>query len=357
VLYIYTMCAKVSNSVTAKKSAAAAPKKSATPAAAPKKSATPAAVPKKSASKNVKSTLFQFVGAWLEETGATESVCGRWGEQEKAFKVLVKKSKGKPKKDPAAPKRASSAYIYFSKEKRAEAKEALIEEGTEKPSIGDVAKRLGEMWKKAGPKTKAKYEAMATKDKARYDSAMSEYTPSDEFLASGGKKKKDPNAPKRAITSYMYFCKEKREEAKEALIEEGSEKPSLGEVAKRLGEMWSNASAKTKSKYEALAAKDKVRYEAEMTKYQKKGKKAKAEDEEEEEGGEENGEEGGEEEEEVKPKKGKTPPPKSKTQKKPKEEEEEGEEGGEEEPFYEEEGGEEGEGGEEEGEGDEEEGA
>lgn len=35
--------------------------------------------------------------------------------------------------------------------------------------MGDVAKELGRRWAEADPDTKSKYEAMAEKDKARYD--------------------------------------------------------------------------------------------------------------------------------------------------------------------------------------------
>lgn len=41
-------------------------------------------------------------------------------------------------------------------------------------------------------KEKAKFDEMAKADKVRYDREMKDYGP-----AKGGKKKKDPNAPKR----------------------------------------------------------------------------------------------------------------------------------------------------------------
>ena len=41
-------------------------------------------------------------------------------------------------------------------------------------------------------KEKSKFEEMAKADKVRYDREMKDYGP-----AKGGKKKKDPNAPKR----------------------------------------------------------------------------------------------------------------------------------------------------------------
>ena len=35
--------------------------------------------------------------------------------------------------------------------------------------VGDIAKELGKRWSDAGPEIKSKYEAMAEKDKARYE--------------------------------------------------------------------------------------------------------------------------------------------------------------------------------------------
>ena len=47
-------------------------------------------------------------------------------------------------------------------------------------------------------KDKKRFDDMAAKDKVRYDKEMANYEPSKE----GGKRKKDPNAPKRAL----YVC-------------------------------------------------------------------------------------------------------------------------------------------------------
>jgi hypothetical protein len=52
------------------------------------------------------------------------------------------------------------------------------------------------------------------------------------------KKRKDPNAPKRASNAYMIFCKERRAQLKK-------EEPNLpfGKLGARLGELWRNLSA------------------------------------------------------------------------------------------------------------------
>jgi len=45
-------------------------------------------------------------------------------------------------------------------------------------------------------KDKKRFEDMAAKDKVRYDKEMANYSPS---KGEKGKRKKDPNAPKRAL--------------------------------------------------------------------------------------------------------------------------------------------------------------
>merc|ERR1712002_962925 len=92
-------------------------------------------------------------------------------------------------------------------------------------------------------KEKVKFEDMAKTDKVRYDREMKSYIPPKG--AEKGKKKKDPNAPKRPPSAFFVFCSDHRPRIKE-------ENPgiSIGDIAKKLGELWSTQSAKDKEKYE-----------------------------------------------------------------------------------------------------------
>jgi hypothetical protein len=91
----------------------------------------------------------------------------------------------------------------------------------------------------------------------------------------GGKKKKDPNAPKKALSAYMFFAQANRDKVKK-------ENPdaTFGELGKLLGKQWSKASKSDKAKYEAKANKDKERYEKEKAKYDKKRESSSEEEEE-----------------------------------------------------------------------------
>ncbi|KAF2457904.1 non-histone chromosomal protein 6 [Lineolata rhizophorae] len=77
-----------------------------------------------------------------------------------------------------------------------------------------------------------------------------------------GKKKKDPNAPKRGLSAYMFFANEQREKVRE-------DNPGIkfGDVGKILGEKWKALSDKQRAPYEAKAAADKKRYEDEKAAY------------------------------------------------------------------------------------------
>jgi structure-specific recognition protein 1 len=76
--------------------------------------------------------------------------------------------------------------------------------------------------------------------------------------------KKDPNAPKRAQSAYMIWLAENRSRIT---------KPGMGvtDVAKKAGEEWRKLG--DKSKWEKQAAKEKERYDREMSAYKKKSPK------------------------------------------------------------------------------------
>ncbi|DAA30815.1 TPA: high-mobility group box 2-like [Bos taurus] len=131
-------------------------------------------------------------------------------------------------------------------------------------NFAEFSKKCSERWKTMSAKEKSKFEDMAKSDKARYDREMKNYVP-----PKGDKKgkKKDPNAPKRPPSAFFLFCSEHRPKIK-------SEHPglSIGDTAKKLGEMWSEQSAKDKQPYEQKAAKLKEKYEKDIAAYRAKGK-------------------------------------------------------------------------------------
>lgn len=75
-------------------------------------------------------------------------------------------------------------------------------------------------------------------------------------------KKKDPNAPKRSLSAYMFFANEERENVR-------NDNPgiSFGQVGRVLGERWKALSEAEKKPYEQKAEADKKRYEEEKAAY------------------------------------------------------------------------------------------
>ncbi|XP_071706635.1 FACT complex subunit SSRP1-like [Rutidosis leptorrhynchoides] len=76
------------------------------------------------------------------------------------------------------------------------------------------------------------------------------------------KKIKDPNAPKRALSGFMFFSQLERENVKKEI-------PGISfkEIARVLGERWNKLSAAEKEPYEAKAQADKKRYLSAISDY------------------------------------------------------------------------------------------
>jgi len=79
------------------------------------------------------------------------------------------------------------------------------------------------------------------------------------------RRKKDPNAPKRPITAYMFYAQDQRK-----VVNQERPDAKFGEVGKLIGEKWRQLSPEDKKKYEELAAKDKERYDHEKAEYKAK---------------------------------------------------------------------------------------
>ena len=222
--------------------------------------------------------IAKFVAKFLSDNGSEELV-EMWNTQEniEAFNVVeiktTKRSSDKIK-DPNKPKRGKSAYIFFCAKKREEAK-ANLGDGAK---ATEVTSELGRMWnalkastKSADKKLLASLETEAAEDKARYNEAIEGYVaPSDEELAAMVPAKKtrktsdkDPNAPKKGKSAYIFFCAAMRPQVKEDLGEEGKSS-IMAELGKRWKELKDDDDrAEELAKYTKMAADDKARYEDE----------------------------------------------------------------------------------------------
>ncbi|KAL1766983.1 high mobility group protein B1 [Sigmodon hispidus] len=147
------------------------------------------------------------------------------------------------KGDPKKPRGKMSSYAFFVHSCREEHKKKYPDTSV---NFSEFSKKYSEMWETMSSKEKGKFEDMAKADKARYEREIKTYIPP---KGETKKKFKDPKAPKRPPSAFL-FCSEYLPKIK-------GEHPglSIGDVAKKLGEMWNNTAADDKQPYEKKAAK------------------------------------------------------------------------------------------------------
>jgi structure-specific recognition protein 1 len=117
-------------------------------------------------------------------------------------------------------------------------------------------------------KEKEKKEKKERKEKQRKEGVAIDEDIGDDSAAEKPKKKKakrkkDPNAPKNALSAYMFFSKEMRPKVLD-------QTPGLAvtEVAKVIGAKWKELDEEDKAPFEKMNQEDKVRYQKEMETYQ-----------------------------------------------------------------------------------------
>ena len=159
-------------------------------------------------------------------------------DDEPAVKKAKKNNKLALRKAPNAPKRFKSSYICFFMAKQSIIKEELGNDAT----VTSISKRSAEMWKELSMEERAIWDDIAFQDKKRYLLEKSQYT--GPWQVPWKRVKKDPSAPKRPMSAFLYFSQGKRTEIKE-------ERPEIKntEVSRVLGEMWRNLSAEERAPY------------------------------------------------------------------------------------------------------------
>lgn len=164
-------------------------------------------------------------------------------------------------KNDAKPRGRMTAYAYFVQTCREEHKKKHPDENV---VFSEFSRKCAERWKTISEKEKKRFQDMAERDKKRYELEMQDYVPAKGEKGRGKKRRhtKDPNAPKRSLSAFFWFCNDERPKVKGMNPEFG-----IGDVAKVLGRMWSEAEPDTKRKYEAMAERDKARYERDMSAY------------------------------------------------------------------------------------------
>lgn len=163
------------------------------------------------------------------------------------------------KKDPNKPRGKMTAYAFFVQTCRQEHKKSHPDEQV---VFAEFSRKCAERWKDMNVKEKKIFNDMAGRDKDRYDREMKGYCPPAGEGKKAQKRKKDPNAPKRPQSAFFLFCGDRRADIKK-------ENPSftVGEIAKKLGKLWSEAPKDIKEKYDDLGKLAKKQYEKDLKAY------------------------------------------------------------------------------------------
>lgn len=214
--------------------------------------------------KKTMSALSQFMNEFSTEFFETndeptaELFMAAFTAKTKTINNLLKTSlTPKPKKDPNAPKRPSSSYIFFCKEVR-----PTVTRDNPDMSGKDIIREFGRLWKKVSDTDREEYKALATNDKKRYEAEMKDYVPPEPVEGEEPVGKKKRAGPKRPRSSYIYYCKHNRSAMKE-------EYPDLSgkDITRELAKKWEDMTITDKEPYNKEAETDKKRYFKEKAAY------------------------------------------------------------------------------------------
>lgn len=168
------------------------------------------------------------------------------------------KANGKPgkrsqKKAPGAPKRGRSPYICFTMEKRLEIKASLPPTA----KVTEIMQKIAEAWRALSDDEKIPWVEKAAADKARYEEEKLSYR--GPLRVKNRRAKKNPDAPKRAMSGFLFFSQIRRSELK-------AEYPELKntDISKLLGEEWKKMSDDIKNPFLNKGISDRERYREEM---------------------------------------------------------------------------------------------
>ncbi|TYZ68758.1 hypothetical protein PybrP1_007005 [[Pythium] brassicae (nom. inval.)] len=170
--------------------------------------------------------------------------------------------KQRRKKDKNAPKRALSAFMFFSNDIRDTVKREMPE-----LEFLQISAEIGRRWKVITDEERRPYDELAAADKKRYAEEKEDYVPDPSYeAAKTSRKKKDPNAPKRALSAYFFFCNEVR-----ASVRAENPNKRITEIATLLAEKWRALPDKKRTKYQKMHDEAKVKYQSAMDEYNSGG--------------------------------------------------------------------------------------
>ncbi|KAK8803596.1 hypothetical protein WA158_001290 [Blastocystis sp. Blastoise] len=173
----------------------------------------------------------------------------------------LKRRKRKHRKAPEAPKKPLTPYIFYSKEMRDAVKDSLDPNS----KVTDIIKAIANKWKALSEEEKEPYNKKASEDKDRYSREMDAYDGPMQIPINNKKNRKNskhPDAPKRAMSPFLFFSKERRPQLKEQHAD-----MKITEISTILGRMWRDLTDEEKLPYLESSKEDRTRYNSAQNKF------------------------------------------------------------------------------------------
>ncbi|CAE6941301.1 Hmgb2 [Symbiodinium natans] len=175
-----------------------------------------------------------------------------------------------------APKKPKSGYMLFSGEMRDKVKEEVMSAGG---SLGDIGRRIADLWKELPESKKAEYDEISQAQKEEFRVKFAEYTKTDDFKVFQTNKAKmegkhelrklllntHKEAPDRPKNAFALF---KAKHLKQAMEEHKG--ASAGELSKIVSDMWKKAEAEERASFEQEAAALKKEYLQKVADFKRK---------------------------------------------------------------------------------------
>jgi len=127
-------------------------------------------------------------------------------------------------------------------------------------TVTEVSKRSAEMWRNLPAEERAYWDDVATKDKQRYMAEKASYT--GPWQVPWKRAKKDPSAPKRPMSAFLYFSQERRR-----IIKDKNPGMRNTEVSRVLGDMWRNAPEEERNPHIEREAREREKYKVAIAKW------------------------------------------------------------------------------------------
>ena len=168
------------------------------------------------------------------------------------------KEKSGFRKAPGAPKRFKSPYILFSIDRMDKHRKEM----DIKTKVTSISRLVSDEWKALSEDERKKWGERAKLDKERYNAEKSLYT--GPWTIPSKRSRKDPSAPKRPMSAFLFYSQGKRKELKE-------QNPGIKntDISRLLGDRWKAAPQEERLPFIEREKKERDVYNKEIAEWRK----------------------------------------------------------------------------------------